>query len=133
LLNDLLRSAGNNKQVTKQEAANVMKAIDQNGDGHINKYELFRCFKYLTKPPCKDKKPTGGQGVPTGTTGGVPKAGGYGPQMGGYGPMAGYMPTVGVVPPVMPIGGMGMMGGYAPMGGMPIATMGFGPTGEFVI
>jgi hypothetical protein len=37
-LNDLLKSTGNNRHVTIQEAANVMKAIDINGDGCINKY-----------------------------------------------------------------------------------------------
>lgn len=47
-LNDLLASTGNARRVTHKEAQNVMKAIDQNGDGRINKYEMFCCFKYLT-------------------------------------------------------------------------------------
>lgn len=47
-LNDLLASTGNARRVTQQEAQNVMRAIDMNGDGRINKYEMFHCFKYLT-------------------------------------------------------------------------------------
>jgi hypothetical protein len=70
-----------------------------------------------------------------GAIGGVSMMGGYGPQKGAYYPMGGYMPTVSVVSPVLPLGGMSMMGGYIPMMGitMPMTTMGYGSTGEYVI
>lgn len=37
-LNDLLLSTGNNRQVTYEEAMNVLTVIDKNRDGRVNKY-----------------------------------------------------------------------------------------------
>jgi len=129
-LNDLLASAGNSHRVTHQEALNVMHAIDQNGDGRINKYDLFCCFKHLTAgtktngqlPP----KITGQQGAANtgqriGGNGQVPFTNN---QMGGYGPMA---RGVGMIP-----GTMGVMPLCPMTYGAPIVGIGIGmPALEF--
>jgi alpha-D-ribose 1-methylphosphonate 5-triphosphate synthase subunit PhnI len=123
-LNDLLASSGNNHRVTPQEAQNVMRSIDQNGDGRINKYELYCCFKYLSSnskgkgqvPP----KMTGQQGPVNpqqkfGVNRQVPIANNY---MGGYGPVTGGVAVVAPMVGVMPV---------APMTyGVPMMGMGFG-------
>jgi hypothetical protein len=129
-LNDLLASAGNSHRVTSQEAQNVMRAIDQNGDGRINKYELFHCFKYLTATHRTNgqmpQKMTGQHGTinsypAQGVNRQVPPA--MNPMV-GYGPMAGGIALIPGMMGIMPV---------CPMTyGAPVIGMGIGmPVVEF--
>jgi len=86
-----------------------MRAVDQNGDGLINKYDLFICFKYLTAGPKTNgqlpPKMTGQQGPAntgqrTGANGQAPRMNN---QMGGYGPMAGGLPMAPGMTGIIPI------------------------------
>lgn len=102
-LNDLLATSGYSRRVSYQEAYNIMKTIDKNKDGQVNKFELFSCFKYLTQP-----NTLGMGGLNGGGNYGVTGYGTNAP-MGNCSPMGG-MQTNGSFQPTyfgIPNGGMG--------------------------
>lgn len=45
LINDALKHMGSNRQVTPAEISQFVNAVDKNGDGKIEKPELFEIFK----------------------------------------------------------------------------------------